>query len=106
MEYFEDPSCTGNTSMTLDVLPKKTNGKIGPDDEYGWGLRACEALSFFRILILFLIIQAGPIAFFIYWLRKHPGDLQNASVPLFLAFALMGTFIVFPTITEVRFYDI
>jgi hypothetical protein len=38
------------------------------------------------------VLLAGGVAFFIYWLVKHPGDLQNASVPLFTALGLMASF--------------
>lgn len=96
MEYFNNPTCAGTSATTLLTFPKKLNGQLGHNEKHGWGLRACKHLSFFRTSILSMVILAGPIAFFVYWLLGHPGDLQNASVPMFLAFAAIGTFIVLP----------
>lgn len=96
MEYFEDPSCAGTSAFTLEALPRKTNGEMTQLERYGWGLHACEHLSFFRITILYLAILAWPVWFLMDWLEKHPGDLQNASVPLFLALAFIATFTIIP----------
>lgn len=95
MEYFENPSCAGSSGDTLEKFPKRIGGDIKLGD-YGWGLHACEQLSFHRFNVLSLCILAGPAYFFVYWLVEHPGDLQNASVPLFLGFAFIGTFMILP----------
>lgn len=92
MEYFDDPTCAGTSAKTLETFPKRISEMSG-DEKYGWGLQACEYISFFRAIILCLCMLVGPIWFFLEWLVKHPGDLQNASVPLFLVFALIGSFI-------------
>lgn len=50
--------------------------------------------SAFFFLYHAVLILSG-FGFWIYWLKEHPGDLQNASVPLFTMFALIAAFWAF-----------
>lgn len=92
MEYFENPSCAGTSTGILEAFPVRTTGKMSRQEKHGWGLHAEEHLSFCRIGIVAIVILVGPTWFFVHWLCLHPGDLQNASVPMFLALAFIGTF--------------
>lgn len=94
MEYFERPSCAGTSTAILEALPLRTTGLMSRQEKYGWGLHAGEHLSFCRIGVMAGVVLVGPMWFFVHWLCVHPGDLQNASVPLFLALAFIGTFAV------------
>lgn len=94
MEYFTDPSCAGTSTAILEAFPVRTTGQMTRLEKHGWGLHAGEHLSFWRITSLAAFVLVGPIAFFVYWLIVYPGDLQNASVPLGLAFGFIGTFAV------------
>ena len=86
MEYFNDPSCAGTLNFAAESFPKKRN-KI--TTRAAWGLQSCERLSFFRVLLLGLVL-AGTLVFVSYRLSGHLGDLQNAFVPVFF---LAGVFI-------------
>jgi hypothetical protein len=57
-----------------------------------WGLFAERRISFLRVLLWSSAILVGGLIFFIWWLSNHPGDLQNAIVPIATVSALMGWF--------------
>lgn len=94
MEYFDDPSCAGTSTAILEAFPVRTTGEMTRLEKHGWGLHGAEHLSFWRILCVTGVVLFGPSWFFVHWLVVHPGDLQNASVPLGLAFGFIGTFAV------------
>lgn len=96
MEYFADPTCAGTSTAVLETFPTRITGKLSQREKYGWGLHACEHLSFLKVTILSVVVLLGPLCFFMYWLLNRHGDLQNPSVPLFLAFVVIGSFVVLP----------
>ena len=53
--------------------------KVG--EEHAWGLQAHHVISLVFLSCYFLLLVAGTIAFWIWWLNKHSGDLQDAAVP-------------------------
>lgn len=57
-----------------------------------WGLEADYALSFVFIAVYHLVPVLSAFGFWIYWLVKHPGDWQNASVPIMTVAALIAVF--------------
>jgi hypothetical protein len=82
----------------LERIPKRDREIIEDGDgrEIFWGLLADEEIQALRVVIYNVILLAGPIAFWILWLKMgHPGDLQNASVPVTIAlssFAMLSSF--------------
>jgi hypothetical protein len=52
--------------------------------EYMWGLHAQLRISDKMVFAWVLAITLGGWVFMAWWLRHHPGDLQNASVPITL----------------------
>lgn len=48
-------------------------------------------LSFVRVSIYHIIPILSGFAFWVYWMKHYPKDLQNASVPLFTICMLLGT---------------
>ena len=56
-----------------------------------FGIQANYMLSFARVFTYHIIPILGGFAFWIWWLRHYPSDLQNASVPLFTIGMLLGT---------------
>lgn len=57
-----------------------------------WGLSAIFAVSSTHVLIYHCIMVAGPFAFFAWWLRVYPDDLQNASVPVTVVLGALSLF--------------
>ena len=79
----------------LQCLPRRRRKwEIGRDTETdeAWGLNAVFGLSFFTVLIYHLLIFTAPLGFWSFWIARHPGDWQNASVPLFAAAVLLNLF--------------
>lgn len=50
--------------------------------EFAWGLQAQHAISFIRVILYHFLMFIGTFGFWAWWQIKHPGDLQNAAVPL------------------------
>jgi len=77
-------------------LPKKnTEFKINVEDQrhnYVWGIQARYAVSALRVVIVHAVILGVSFGAWIWWQRKHPDDLQGASVPLTVAGILISTF--------------
>lgn len=96
MVIFEKPSCADGSDEAVLAFPKRLKGKMLLCEKHGWGLHACEHLSFIRVVILCLIIQSYPIWFFVDWIKHHPEDYQNACVPLVLGFCFIQTFMIVP----------
>jgi hypothetical protein len=77
-----------NKADALERIPKRDREVIEEGDgrEIYWGLLADEEIQALRVVVYNIVLLAGPIVFWILWLRMgHPGDLQNASVPIMIA---------------------
>lgn len=57
-----------------------------------WGLEADYALSFAFLAVYHLVPVLAALGFWVYWLRAHPGDWQNSSVPILTVLALFAAF--------------
>ena len=57
-----------------------------------FGIDAAYGVSSLGMFIYHAICILSGFIFWIYWMRNHPSDLQNASVPLFTIMMLIGTF--------------
>lgn len=53
-----------------------------------WGIQAHYTPKALMVVFYHVIMFVGPLIFFIVWLIRHPGDLQNASVPLVTTVAM------------------
>ena len=61
-------------------------------EEVAFGIEADYAMSFAVLFVYHLILIFSAFGFWVHWLRYHPGDLQNASVPTFTVLALITAF--------------
>jgi hypothetical protein len=87
--------CRGacRTHGAVDRLPKRSTAldEDVDDREEFWGLYAREIPSVLAFVLWNLaLFILGPLIFGIVWLVKHPGDLQNASVPMTISTTLLG----------------
>jgi hypothetical protein len=88
---------TEHCKDTLDRFPKCRFefdiSKGGSRDKF-WGIYAHEDIAFARVAVYNLLCMAPPLVFFFEWLLgwKHTGDLQDASIPLFVMLALLSLF--------------
>jgi hypothetical protein len=78
----------------LDCIPKRRAAwelKLSTK-EYAWGLQAQFSISLARTVIYHFLIFAGGFVFWAWWQVHHPGDLQNATVPLGVLVVLISLF--------------
>jgi hypothetical protein len=57
-----------------------------------WGLEAVFAVSFAYVFVYHCVMLAGPFAFFTWWLKAHPDDFQNASIPATVVLGALSLF--------------
>lgn len=92
-EFITDSSIEG----IISGLPKKTKCCISKKAKsVGYGILSLHGLSLAKILCILVVSACLGLSFFIYWLIKHPGDIQNASVPYFMLMAAIGAFVALP----------
>ncbi|KAF3099617.1 hypothetical protein TWF102_002312 [Orbilia oligospora] len=84
MELYETPKDSENCNECLRTAMPKWVGSNADTKlkESAWGIYSVEGFALFKILIWAFIVNLVPIVFFVpWWLKTHPGDLQNAFVP-------------------------
>ncbi|KAI8623942.1 hypothetical protein F5Y19DRAFT_481082 [Xylariaceae sp. FL1651] len=90
-EWLRIPQKKGVFGTTTDLYSS------GPQiaERVAFGIEADYLPSNVFFFLYHAILILSGFGFWIYWLREHPGDLQNASVPLFTIFALIAAFWAF-----------
>lgn len=79
----------------VDTIPKRVLGKVGSYAKVtGYGMHAQQGWSVWRFMVTHTTIAVLTLPFFIWWLSVHPGDLQNASIPFFMALTLFDGAVV------------
>ncbi|KAF2465752.1 uncharacterized protein BDR25DRAFT_360279 [Lindgomyces ingoldianus] len=86
-----------NINDIISGLPKKTKICVGKKARsVGYGIHGVYGLSLTKFFYLLAVSTGIGLSFFVYWLVKHPGDIQNASVPYFMLMTAVGGFIALP----------
>jgi hypothetical protein len=84
------------TKDALQKIPKRDLPIIvegnGRDDF--WGLLVVEVISFARVCTYIVMVLTLPFVFWPFWLSRHPGDFQNASVPVSTVIGLVSVFLI------------
>lgn len=75
----------------LERIPKRTRCFERDQTSPIWGLEAVFAVSLAYVFIYHCVVVAGPFAFF-GWLRAHPYDIQNASIPVTIVLGTLSLF--------------
>jgi hypothetical protein len=85
-----------NTTRAIKRIPKKKSpfDTSSTDDKnaYAWGLEARHEISAAYVAFYHLLILALPFSFWGWWQARHPGDLQNASVPVTIVLTMLSLF--------------
>lgn len=93
MHYLRDPTRCGEDHKVKGILPIRTKGEIDKSDMRAFGIHFEERYSIWIVLLpsalLALLVLVPAAWFFWYWLNFHPGDLQNASVPLIVGLSVL-----------------
>lgn len=94
-------SCShySDSDYAIQRIPKKKNEwciktsvKPGDADIFAWGLETYYVTSKCHVVFYNLLILLGPFAFWAWWQRKHPADMQNASIPTTFVLGLLALF--------------
>ncbi|KAL8824288.1 MAG: hypothetical protein Q9170_008205 [Blastenia crenularia] len=64
----------------------------------GYGIWAKQGWTLPKLAGFVLITQGWAMLFVIYWLCRHPGDIQNAFVPALYSLALVTVFVAIPDV--------
>lgn len=59
---------------------------------YAWGLEAKYEISAAYVFLYHVLIAIIPFGLWGWWMRKHPNDLQGASVPATRVFVMVSLF--------------
>jgi hypothetical protein len=94
---FHDCACPdADATRIVSAMPKRETEFMisGPDngEDYVWGIHARYVVSAFYVFCIHMAILAITLGIWIWWQRKHPDDLQGASVPLTVAGICISTF--------------
>lgn len=97
LEHHRKTASDEDINKIIQGLPKKMKASVGRKAmSIGYGIRSVQGLSFVRFMCVIGICFILGLCFFVYWLMKHPGDIQNASVPYFMLMAAAGAFVALP----------
>jgi hypothetical protein len=81
-------------TFAIERIPKRKSAleiKIG-SLEFAWGVQTQHTISLMGLVVYHLLILAGTFGFWGWWIWMHPGDLQNAAVPLSTVAVLLSLF--------------
>jgi hypothetical protein len=85
-----------SSQKTIDLLPKRRTflEEGGDDREVFWGIYAREKPSILVVIVYNVVCLIPFLTFFFLWLFRwgHSGDLQNASVPIFISISMISVF--------------
>jgi len=74
------------TNRLLNLMPKRVGGDTPNNEEITWGILGahvpCARRIICFVMLLFFVSGIPCGAFIIWWLQRHPNDLQNAFLPL------------------------
>ena len=101
--YHGHETCQSATNhfdrSILPGVPHRVNGaQIGPK---GYGIWARQGWTIPKMAAFVLITQGWAIAFVVFWLCYHPGDIQNAFTPALYSLGLVTIFVAVPDIYQI-----
>ena len=85
-----------DASSAINCIPKRKNifntRSNNPIDVYAWGLEAKHIISALYLVVYHFIIFLLPFGLWGWWIKKHPDDLQGASVPITMVLGFLSLF--------------
>lgn len=79
-------------TANLARIPKRTREFEKDQSSPIWGFETVFAVSFSYVLAYHVVMVAGPFIFWGLWMKFHPDDLQNASVPITVVIGALSLF--------------
>lgn len=93
---FHDCLPTLHTKRAINRIPKRKypfdTSCTDDKNAYAWGLEARHEISAAYVAFYHILILALPFGFWGWWQATHPGDLQNASVPVTVVLTMLSLF--------------
>lgn len=94
--FFQNPDKCGNFKGLNGTLPVRTSDMLAFRVK-AWGMYIERRFSIFPILVptlmAALLTLGCTLCFIPLWLEEHPGDLQNATVPVMAVFTVAVFFL-------------
>ncbi len=94
--FFQNPTMCGTTKKLSKKLPVLIND-ASSHRSAAFGIHVEErysAMAIFVFGIIMCLLALGATAIFIpHWLKGHPDDLQNATVPAMLVLGVINTMV-------------
>jgi hypothetical protein len=90
--FFNHPEDCGTSTALREMLPKKTRDEEKSGTTvYGMYIEQRHSVwqIFIPVILVLGLALGGTVWFIPPWLKDHPGDLQNATVPVLLAFTVV-----------------
>ena len=81
----------------IERIPKRDGRfefQMHDKEEDMWGLHVELRTSAAVVLAWLLFISVGGLGFFVWWMRRHDGDWQNAAVPLSVTMMALSSLLV------------
>ncbi|CAN9159058.1 unnamed protein product [Alternaria alternata] len=98
--FLNNPEDCGTSAVLKEMLPKKIKDE-NKSRMTMYGIYIEQQHSVWQIFIPVLLVLGltlgGTLWFIFPWLKDHPGDLQNATVPVMLALAVVQFILTFLT---------
>lgn len=88
-----------NNSHKWKRIPRKKaefDTKAGEPGDVAFGIEAVYVLSFPIVFVYHSLLLLALFGFWLWWLKHHPDDLQNASVPTMVFLGIVGSFWLLP----------
>lgn len=86
--FFQHPDECGTSRFLNDTLPVRLHATTGSGFT-AWGLyieQRHSVLAIFVPTLAMIVATLGATLWFVKpWLKDHPGDLQNATIPVIVA---------------------
>ncbi|KAI9727879.1 MAG: hypothetical protein M1828_005284 [Chrysothrix sp. TS-e1954] len=98
LRHYLHRSCASHANFLTLALPKCNRELEAHVGTLGYGLEAERGWALWKFTVAFIAGQAGPVAFAIWWLHRHTGDIQNALTPEMTVLALLAIFIILPDV--------
>lgn len=76
----------------LGQIPKRQRSFETDQTSPVWGFETVFSPSLTHIFAYHCAMVLGPFAFWVWWLKNHPDDLQTASVPTTIVLAALSLF--------------
>lgn len=57
-----------------------------------WGFEAVYSVSWRHVAFYHFMMVFGPLVFWLCWLKTHPGDWQDAAVPITVVLGALSLF--------------